>query len=282
MSKYINALTDFGFKYIFGEEENKMFLLDFLNALFEDDFKIADVEYCPTEQRNDSPEDRALIYDIHCTTCDGRKLLIEMQNRYQANFKDRALYYISHDISKQGRKGRDWNYEIDGVIGIFFVNFDWKDSGSGDGIRDDIGLVNLRNHRVFSDKIRLVFLKLPFVKRNHTECKTELDKWLYTIKNLDKMERMAFGNNVFSQLGKVAELGTLTEAQRNSYEQSLKAYRDNYAVEKTIRDEARAEGAYSTKLELVWHMLGMGLSYSQISAYLKLSESEVAAMAAMQ
>jgi hypothetical protein len=32
-STYINPLTDFGFKKLFGEEVNKEFLIDFLNSL---------------------------------------------------------------------------------------------------------------------------------------------------------------------------------------------------------------------------------------------------------
>ena len=31
---YIDLMTDFGFKRIFGEESNRQFLIDFLNALF--------------------------------------------------------------------------------------------------------------------------------------------------------------------------------------------------------------------------------------------------------
>ena len=35
VEKYINPLTDFGFKRIFGTEFNKDLLISFLNALFE-------------------------------------------------------------------------------------------------------------------------------------------------------------------------------------------------------------------------------------------------------
>ena len=45
MSKFINLFTDFGFKKIFGQEENKKLLIGFLNALFEGEFVIRDVTY---------------------------------------------------------------------------------------------------------------------------------------------------------------------------------------------------------------------------------------------
>lgn len=37
MSKFINPMTDFGFKYIFGREESKPFLIDFLNNILKDE-----------------------------------------------------------------------------------------------------------------------------------------------------------------------------------------------------------------------------------------------------
>lgn len=44
-SIYINPLTDFGFKYLFGQEENKQFLLSFLNAIMQGHRVITDVEF---------------------------------------------------------------------------------------------------------------------------------------------------------------------------------------------------------------------------------------------
>lgn len=124
---YINPLTDFGFKYIFGEEEHKEFLISFLNALFTDEEPIVDVKFIDKEHIGLSKNERALIYDIHCTTESGQKLIVEMQNRYQAHFRDRALYYMSVDIAHQGLKGEEWDYRLTPVYGVFLMNFDWKE-----------------------------------------------------------------------------------------------------------------------------------------------------------
>ena len=35
MSKFISPLTDFGFKKLFGEEDSKIYLVDFLNSILE-------------------------------------------------------------------------------------------------------------------------------------------------------------------------------------------------------------------------------------------------------
>ena len=49
MSKYINPYTDFGFKWLFETEKNKVILIDFLNALFNGMEVVEDLEYRQNE-----------------------------------------------------------------------------------------------------------------------------------------------------------------------------------------------------------------------------------------
>ena len=60
MSRYINPMTDFGFKYIFGREESKPFLIDFLNCLLHDEPEfdtIVDLVYLCLLYTSPSPRD---------------------------------------------------------------------------------------------------------------------------------------------------------------------------------------------------------------------------------
>jgi hypothetical protein len=47
--RYINPLTDFGFKKLFGEEVNKDLLIDFLNTLLPEKHTIKDLKYQQNE-----------------------------------------------------------------------------------------------------------------------------------------------------------------------------------------------------------------------------------------
>lgn len=70
MTKRISPFTDFGFKYLFGQEDNKDLLIDFLNTLLvnEPGFEpIVDVSYADKEFPK-SPESE-------CFTC------LKRQNR---------------------------------------------------------------------------------------------------------------------------------------------------------------------------------------------------------
>lgn len=48
-AKYVNPFTDFGFKRLFGEEANKLLLIDFLNALLPKQSRIIDLTFKNTE-----------------------------------------------------------------------------------------------------------------------------------------------------------------------------------------------------------------------------------------
>jgi hypothetical protein len=48
--KYINPLTDFGFKKLFGTEPNKILLIDFLNQILPEKHRIKDMSYSRNEQ----------------------------------------------------------------------------------------------------------------------------------------------------------------------------------------------------------------------------------------
>ncbi len=162
------------------------------------------------------------------------------------------------------------------------MNFDWRED-KGKSILEEIGLTNLRTHEVFTDKMRMFFLKLPLVKKNPEDCKTDLDQWLYIIKNLENMESITFtrpnGNKIFQKLSSVAEFANLNAAAQLSYEQSLKAYRDNYAVEKTAHDEGFAEGIEKGMAKgmnmIIQAMRSKGMTDSEIADLTGLQLSEI-------
>lgn len=71
-----------------------------------------------------------------------------MQNRYQTNFKDRAVYYASTDIAWQGERGEDWHYLLTPVYGVYFMNFTWNGEAR---LRTDVALADLETGKQFSD-----------------------------------------------------------------------------------------------------------------------------------
>ena len=97
--RYISLLTDFGFKRIFGTAMNKELLICFLNSLFNGRQVVKDVSYLNPEHVGDVYTDRKAIFDVYCEGENGEKFIVEMQNAYQAYFKDRSLF-IYVEIAK--------------------------------------------------------------------------------------------------------------------------------------------------------------------------------------
>lgn len=119
--EFIRLLTDFGFKRIFGTKEHSGILIKFLNALFEGEMRISNVEFRDKEILPDRITGKKVMYDIYCTTDDNRHLIVEMQQEESENFADRILFYVSKAIVNQGVKGIE--YELDPVYCIVITNF---------------------------------------------------------------------------------------------------------------------------------------------------------------
>ena len=238
MGKFINPFTDFGFHRIFGQEVHKELLIDFLNQLLKDERHIIDITFLNPIQQPETIEDRGVIFDIHCRDDKGGWFVVEMQNGAQPYFYDRGIYYLSRAISNQGEKGKDWKFSLCPVYGIFLLNYKM---GINSKFRTDVILADRDTGRMFSDKIRQVYLELPWFTKEPDDCETDFERWLYLLKHMDTLERMPFKARkvVFDKLLEVADVANLSKDERILYDEALKRYRDykntiDYAEEKGV------------------------------------------------
>ena len=197
MGKFINPFTDFGFKHIFGREMDKDILIEFLNDLLEGEHTIMDLRIMNNERLPETEQGRKVIFDIHCETDKGERIIIEMQNREQPHFKDRALYYLSHSVVEQGIKGT-WDYELAAVYGVFFLNFTLDEKNRPNNNRNegkfrrDIVLADRETGQVFNPKFRQIYIELPRFNKEEEECETDFERWIYVLKHMDTLDRMPF------------------------------------------------------------------------------------------
>jgi predicted transposase/invertase (TIGR01784 family) len=238
-AKYINPFTDFGFKKIFGEEASKPLLIDFLNALLPQTNKIIDLSFKNTEQLPQSEAERKAIYDIFCESENGEKFIVELQKSKQNYFKDRTIYYSTFPIQEQADRG-NWNFNLKAVycIGILDFTFDDYDSELEKG--EVVHTIKLKNQygKVFFDKLTYIYLEMPNFKQTESELKSRLDKWLYFIKYLEDFQQIPtiFADEIFTRAFEKAELAKFGPGEMDSYQRSLKIFRDNkntfdYAIE---------------------------------------------------
>ena len=292
-NRYINLLTDYGFKRVFGDEE---VMTAFLTDLLQPKSPISKITFLDKELDGLSQYERGVVYDLLCRTEDGGEFIVEMQNRSQPHFADRILYYLSRSLSSQVERGdKEWDFSLKPVYCICFLNFHLK--GFKPRTQRTLQLKVEETEEVFSDKLKVFTLELPDYRSIREEdCKTQIDYWLYNIANLETMTtNIPFQQQqpVFGKVGNIAELVRMTPDELKLYNISIDTYRTNLSIMRNERAEGMAEGmvkgmekgraegmaegmakerakAESEKLESARQLLGMGLPAAQVALAMKL------------
>ena len=285
-NRYINVLTDYGFKKVFGDKE---VMTAFLTDLLQPKSPIADITFLDKEYDGMAEYERGVIYDLLCRTENGEEFIVEMQNRNQIHFSDRILYYLSRSFSSQGEKGDvAWDFKLKPVYGIFFLNFHLR--GFKQRTVRTVQLKVEETGELFSDKLKVFTLELPnYRKMKEEDCKTRIDYWLYNITNLETMTtNIPFQQQqpVFEKVGNIAELVRMTPDELKQYNISIDSYRTNLSVMKNERAEGIAEGMAKGMAEgmakgmakAAKRMLDIGIPVEQISVVTGLSINEVMAL----
>ena len=240
--RYVNPYTDFGFKKLFGTEMNKDLLISFINSLLSGKEVVKDLTYLNTEHLGTSEADRKAVFDVYCENENGEKILVEMQRGEQQFFKDRSLYYATFPIRKQGQKG-EWNYRLKAVYVIGILNFTF-DEQSNNYYHHEVKLIDTRTKEVFYDKLTFIYLEMPKFNKKEEELNDMFEKWLFVLRNLSRLlERpKALQERIFTKLFEAAEVAKFTKAEYDSYEESLKVYRDWINTIETAKIKSKEEG----------------------------------------
>ena len=276
--RYISLLTDFGFKRIFGTDPNKELLVNFLNSLFDGEEVIKDVKYLNSENVGDVYTERKAIFDVYCENEKGEKFIVEMQNAYQAYFKDRSLFYSTFPIREQAPKGSDWNFCLKKVYVVALLNYRMGDEAfdSSDTIHT-IALMDTKTNKVFNAKLMFKYVEVGRFDKTDDELISLSDKWMYVLKNLSRLDNRpsSLREKIFTKLFDAAAIARFTPMELREYEDSLKAYRDIKNSLDTAKEEGRAEGRAEGIAMVVKNMHAKGMDIDVIASITGLNKDEV-------
>jgi predicted transposase/invertase (TIGR01784 family) len=239
--KYISPLTDFGFKWLFGNEKHKHLLISFLNDVLELKDKIVDIEYRNLEKLGLNIIDRKAIFDIYCKDSKDEHFIVELQKSKQTYFKDRSIYYTSFPIQEQAKKG-DWNYRLSRVYFIGLLEFDMDNDSN---YIKKVSLFDEYTKTKFYDKLTYYYIELPKFKKSEKELSSHLEYWLYALKNMENLDEIP---STFKQDENIkeafdlAEFLKLSKDEQFAYQQELKAKLDYLNVMRYAKSEAKKEG----------------------------------------
>ncbi|ACU03120.1 Rpn family recombination-promoting nuclease/putative transposase [Pedobacter heparinus] len=275
-SRYIDPLTDYGFKRLFGNEPDKDIMIEFLNALFEGEKIVIDIRYSPTEHAGEDVKEKKVLFDLTCTGADGETFIIEMQRADQEFFRDRCVFYMSRLISAQLPRGTsNWDVPLKEVYLIGIMEFQFNNINSN--YLHNIALMNRDTGKVFYKGMGYKFLELPNFDKKESDLVTELDKWFYLLKNLSHLDKIPdfLDKRVFQKIFKIAEMSKMTKEERELYDSDVKAKSDWNAGIRYAEKKAKEEGKLEEKLEIARNLKSKAIAFEIIAETTGLSIDEI-------
>lgn len=177
--QFLNPLTDYAFKKIFGSAESNDILLSFLNAVlgFAPPYRIAEVRiqdpYLPPSIKGMKDS----FVDVRAIDEQGKHYIIEMQIMPVASFEQRVLYNACKKYAGQIASGDDYHL-LNDVIALTITDFTMFEHAamvSKFKLRDETG-------QDYSDDLELIFVELPKFRKDESQLADMLDKWCYFLR----------------------------------------------------------------------------------------------------
>jgi len=211
----MHPLTDFGFHRLFENNNNSRLLLSFLNSILQREKKLVSVSILKPKK-----DKYSIIHDINvisflCYDDDKSSFIVELHNSRQSNFKERALFYTTFPIQRQAIDNKmDRTIKPICYIGLLGFIFD---TISPDYLHT-IQLMDKNNTAFFKD-FQLIFVELPKFIKNKECLETDLDKWLFMLKNLSSWNACpeTLKEEPFSTALRLCLLDNLSDEEEKTY-----------------------------------------------------------------
>ena len=139
-------------------------------------------------------------------------------------------------------------------------------------------LLETKTLKRMTDKLEFVFVEVAKFNKREDELETDLDKWLYLLKNMSTLlERpAALRDRVFGRLFDVAEYARLDDEERKNYVEAMNTARDTYNQIAYALKKGGEKKAY----EIAQKMITKGLDVDTIADLTGLTTEEIAEIAA--
>ena len=268
------ARNDYAFKKLFGTEENKDIMIEFLSLvtqLSKDDFD--DVHIENSEQLPRFYNDKIGRLDIKIRLQDGRKIDVEMQNTYFDYYPKRSIFYCSKLIHEHFISGFQYA-QLKKCIAINVLNSPFKLSRK---VHSVYQIRESEEQTLLDELLEIHFLDLT---KLNTENLTSLEKWLMFIKTDDKEVRqmLAQGNPAMTKANRVMDIFYLDEQERKRYEAAWEYESDRLSMISESERKGLERGAHQKALETAKILKQFGDSIAKIAQATGLSQEEVEAI----
>ena len=247
MKRSVNRMNDYVFKRIFGSEENKDILLNFLNAVLNSrsGYELTEIELLDRELDPDFLGDKYARLDILGRTAKGSLINIEVQIVNQYNIEKRTLFYWAKLYQGQLQSGQS-HALLKKTVTINVLNFiclpDASRYHNTYHVRED------ETHQVLNDDLEIHFLELPKLLCRTSTPQTRLEKWLLYLNNAEgkELEEVLMSEPMIKKALTCEQIFAKSALERRRYELREKAIMEEQTLLHGAREEGKLEGAKQT------------------------------------
>ena len=299
--------SDYVFKRIFGQEENKEALKDFLESILK--IKISNVEINNPEIPKNFYDSKYGMLDLKVTVDEKIIINVEMQLQNQYDLEPRSTYYMANAYAGQLGEGEPYT-NCKRVIVIDILNFNYYKRDCYHSVArmifenpEENEIVNMgyNNQDMYATKyLEMHVIELPKFKKKNPEIHTKLEQWLWLfIGGEEEVKKASKVNKEIERINKKLASISLSREERNNYEFRLKAIRDeisaiDYATKKGLQqgrkegiqqgieqgiqesvEKGKEEGKNIAKMEIIKEMLKNDINIEQIEKITKFPKEEI-------
>lgn len=265
--KFVDVKNDIAFRKIFGNENKKIILISFLNAVMKVKGKdtIEDVEILNPYQLPIIKNLKASIIDIKAKDKKGKTYIIEMQVAEPDGLDKRLLYYASKEYSQQIENG-EYYTQLKPVIFIGIFDFKFTE---GEKYLAHHAVCDVENGERTIKDMDFYFIELPKFKKSLNDLVEVTDKWIFFIKEAENLEVVP--QNVDDEGLKAA----YQDANKHSWtKEELEAY--DYAAMREQDERGKLiQAEKKGRIDVAREMQKEGFDNATISRLTGLSDEEI-------
>ena len=190
------------------------------------------------------------------------------------------------NLAKKGKmesKGKKipYDYNIPVVYTLSFLDFD-ADFGKGcDEVIQYLSLSNELHPEVrYDDLMRLIYVRLTRFAKTEEECKSDLDRMLFTFKNAHTLGKVpkCFNKTVFKRLFEISRISNFTDEELMDYESDMKRFSDHANALAYAEEKGLTKGEARGVMKIAKNMLKEGLNPNLVARITQLPRKEILAL----
>jgi predicted transposase/invertase (TIGR01784 family) len=284
VQRYVDILTNGGFKALFGDINNKEAVMAIINALLPEHRQVADIEYLPTERQGQMEDNKEYRYDFMCRDSSGAMFIVELQRYREKSWFKRCVSYAARAYDRQNRRGENYDVPPVYLIGLMGTEINHSDREFWrDRYVSEYTFREKEAHDLLDETIVIIFAELVRFDKAESECTTDVDRMLFILKNMGRLDRQPelLRREIYTKIFEACEIARFNEDKLIQFNKDMYDERRRNGELAAAIEEGMEKGMEKGRIDAMRRMLAAGISAEQVCAIMEVTPEEIAAMKKM-